>query len=128
MHAGGLRYHGMAPTVSQLTVEGLLEPKAYGQLATFEAGLLLARTEGVIPAPETNHALACVVDLARRAKEEGRERVILFNWSGHGLIDLGSYEKYLSGQIKDFEFPAKDIEEAEKILQQYPKPQILKSR
>ena len=128
MHAGGLRYHGMAPTVSQLVVEGLLEPMAYGQLATFEAGLLAARTEGVIPAPETNHALACVVDLARRAKEEGKERVILFNWSGHGLIDLGSYEKYLSGQIRDFEFPAKDIEEAEKILQQYPKPQILKSR
>jgi tryptophan synthase beta chain len=128
MHAGGLRYHGMAPTVSQLTAEGLLEPKAYGQVETFEAGLLLARTEGVIPAPETNHALACVVDLARQAKEEGKEKVILFNWSGHGLIDLGSYEKFLSGELKDFEYPAKDIEEAEKILQQYPKPQVLKSR
>jgi tryptophan synthase beta chain len=128
MHAGGLRYHGMAPTVSQLVVEGLLEPKAYGQIDTFEAGMLAARSEGVIPAPETNHALACVVDLARRAKEEGKEKVILFNWSGHGLIDLGAYEKYLAGQIKDFEFPAKDIEEAEKILQKYPKPQIIKSR
>jgi tryptophan synthase beta chain len=128
MHAGGLRYHGMAPTVSQLVVEGLFEPKAYGQMETFEAGLLLARTEGVIPAPETNHALACVVDLARRAKEEGKEKVILFNWSGHGLIDLGSYEKYLAGELKDFEYPAKDIEEAEKILQSYPKPKILKSR
>jgi len=128
MHAGGLRYHGMAPTVSQLVAEGLLDPKAYGQIETFEAGLLSARTEGVIPAPETNHALACVVDLARRAKEEGKEKVILFNWSGHGLIDLGSYEKYLSGQIKDFEYPAKDIEEAEKILQKYPKPQMLRSR
>jgi len=73
MHAGGLRYHGMAPTVSQLVAEGLLEPKAYGQIETFEAGLLSARTEGVIPAPETNHALACVVDLARRAKEGGRQ-------------------------------------------------------
>ena len=128
MHAGGLRYHGMAPTVSQLVVEGLFEPKAYGQMETFEAGLLLARTEGVIPAPETNHALACVVDLARRAKEEGKEKVILFNWSGHGLIDLGSYEKYLAGELKDYEYPAKDIEEAEKILQSYPKPKILKSR
>ena len=128
MHAGGLRYHGMAPTVSQLVVEGLFEPKSYGQVETFEAGLLLARTEGVIPAPETNHALACVVDLARRAKEEGKEKVILFNWSGHGLIDLGSYEKYLAGELKDFEYPAKDIEEAEKILQSYPKPKILKSR
>jgi len=128
MHAGGLRYHGMAPTVSQLVVEGLFEPKSYGQVETFEAGLLLARTEGVIPAPETNHALACVVDLARRAKEEGKEKVILFNWSGHGLIDLGSYEKYLAGELKDFQYPAKDIEEAEKILQSYPKPKILKSR
>jgi len=128
MHAGGLRYHGMAPTVSQLVVEGLLEPKAYGQLETFEAGLLLARTEGVIPAPETNHALACVVDIARQAKQEGKEKVILFNWSGHGLIDLGSYEKYLAGELRDYEFPAKDIEEAEKILLKYPKPKIMRSR
>ncbi len=128
MHAGGLRYHGMAPTVSQLAVEGLIEPKAYGQVETFEAGMLAARNEGIIPAPETNHALACVVDLARRAKEEGKERVILFNWSGHGLIDLASYEKYLTGELHDIAYPAEDIEEAEKILERYPKPQILKSR
>jgi tryptophan synthase beta chain len=128
MHAGGLRYHGMAPTVSQLIVEGIIEAKAVEQTATFEAGLLAARTEGIIAAPETNHALACVIDEARKAKEEGKAKVILFNWSGHGLIDLGAYEKYLAGQIKDFKFPAKDIEEAEKILQKYPKPQILKSR
>ncbi len=128
VHAGGLRYHGMAPTVSQLVVEGLLEPRSYGQMATFEAGMLLARTEGIIPAPETNHALACVVDEARRAKEEGKAKVILFNWSGHGLIDLGSYEKYLSGSLKDFDYPAQEIEEAGKILAKYPKPQLLKSR
>ncbi|MEJ5357535.1 MAG: TrpB-like pyridoxal phosphate-dependent enzyme [Desulfobacterales bacterium] len=128
MHAGGLRYHGMAPTVSQLAVEGLIEPKAYGQVETFEAGMLAARTEGVIPAPETNHALACVVDLARRAKEEGKEKVILFNWSGHGLIDLASYEKFLTGEIKDIAYPAEEIAEAEKILARYPKPQRLKSR
>ncbi len=128
MHAGGLRYHGMAPTVSQLAVEGLIEPKAYGQVETFEAGMLAARAEGVIPAPETNHALACVVDLARRAKEEGREKVILFNWSGHGLIDLASYEKYLTGDLQDIAYPAEEIAEAEKILAQYPKPQRLKSR
>ena len=128
VHAGGLRYHGMAPTVSQLVVEGLLEPKSYGQMATFEAGMLAARTEGIIPAPETNHALACVVDEARRAKEEGRAKVILFNWSGHGLIDLGSYEKYLSGSLTDFEYPAQEIEEAGTILTKYPKPQRLKSR
>ena len=128
MHAGGLRYHGMAPTVSQLIVEGVLEPKAYGQLATYEAGVLVARTEGFISAPETNHALACVIDLAKKAKEEGKEKVILFNFSGHGLIDLGAYEQYMAGKLTDYEYPAKEIEEAEKILEQYPKPQIIKSR
>ena len=128
VHAGGLRYHGMAPTVSQIVAEGLAEPRSYGQTATFEAGMLAARTEGVIPAPETNHALACVVDEARKAKEEGREKVILFNWSGHGLIDLGSYEKYLAGGLKDIEYPAHEIDEAVRLLAKYPKPQALKSR
>ena len=127
LHAGGLRYHGMAPTVSQLIVDGILEPKAFGQIATYEAGLLCARTEGVIPAPETNHALACVVDEAKKAKEEGKEKIILFNWSGHGLIDLAAYDKYLSGQLTDYEFPAEDIEEAEKVLETYPKPEIIKN-
>ena len=127
LHAGGLRYHGMAPTVSQLIVDGILEPKAFGQVETYEAGLLCARTEGVISAPETNHALACVVDEAKKAKEEGKEKVILFNWSGHGLIDLGAYEKYLSGSLVNYEFPAEDIAEAEKVLEQYPKPEIIKS-
>jgi len=128
MHAGGLRYHGMAPTVSQLVDEGLMEAKAYNQLATYEAGLLVARSEGFIPAPETNHALACVVDLARQAKEEGKEKVILFNFSGHGVIDLGAYEQYLAGNLFDYELPAEEIEEAEKILEQYPKPAHVKSR
>jgi tryptophan synthase beta chain len=128
MHAGGLRYHGMAPTVSQLVDEGLMEPKAYNQLATYEAGLLVARTEGFIPAPETNHALACVVDLAKQAKEEGKEKVILCNFSGHGVIDLGAYEQYLSGNLTDYEHPAEEIEAAEKILEQYPKPEHVKSR
>jgi len=127
LHAGGLRYHGMAPTVSQLVVDGLLEPQAYGQVETYEAGMLLARTEGVIAAPETNHALAAVVAEAKKAKEEGKEKVILFNWSGHGLIDLGAYEKYLSGSLTNYEFPAEDIAEAEKVLEQYPKPQIIKN-
>jgi tryptophan synthase beta chain len=127
LHAGGLRYHGMAPTVSQLVSEGLMEAKAVGQLATYEAGVLLARTEGVIPAPETNHALACVVDEARKAKEEGKEKVILFNWSGHGLIDLAAYDKYLSGQLKDITVDDEAILESQKILEQYPKPELLKS-
>ena len=127
LHAGGLRYHGMAPTVSQMVVDGILEPKAFSQMATYEAGLLCARTEGVIAAPETNHALACVVDVAKKAKEEGKEKVILFNWSGHGLIDLAAYDKYLSGQLTDFDFPAEDIEEAEKVLESYPKPETIKN-
>jgi tryptophan synthase beta chain len=128
MHAGGLRYHGMAPQVSQLVDEGILEPKAYNQIATYEAGLLVARSEGFIPAPETNHALACVVDEARKAKEEGKEKTILFNFSGHGLIDLGAYEQFLAGALQDYEYPAEDIAAAEKILEQYPKPEHLKSR
>jgi tryptophan synthase beta chain len=128
MHAGGLRYHGMAPQVSQLVDEGILEPRAYGQIDTYEAGMLVAKTEGFISAPETNHALACVVDEAKKAKEEGKEKVILFNFSGHGLIDLGAYDQFLSGELKDFEYPAEEIAEAEKILEQYPKPQHLKSR
>ncbi|MGD9281855.1 MAG: TrpB-like pyridoxal-phosphate dependent enzyme, partial [Desulfobacterales bacterium] len=81
-----------------------------------------------ISAPETNHALACVVEEARKCKEEGKEKVILFNFSGHGLIDLGAYEQFLAGNLTDFDFPAKEIEEAEKILEQYPKPQLIKSR
>jgi tryptophan synthase beta chain len=128
MHAGGLRYHGMAPTVSQLVVEGIIEPRAYRQMATYEAGMTVARSEGFIAAPETNHALACVVDEANKAKEEGKEKVILFNFSGHGLIDLGAYEQFLSGNLSDYDYPAAEIEEAEKVLEQYPKPEVIKSR
>jgi tryptophan synthase beta chain len=128
IHAGGLRYHGMAPTVSQLADEGILEPKAVHQLAAFEAGVLFAKTEGIIPAPETNHALAAVVDEAKKAREEGREKVILFNWSGHGLIDLGSYDKYFSNELQDYDFPEEEQAKFTRILEKYPKPQHLKSR
>jgi tryptophan synthase beta chain len=128
IHAGGLRYHGMAPSVSQLVDEGLLEPKAVEQLAAFEAGVLFARTEGIIPAPETNHALACLVDEAKKAKEEGKEKVILCNLSGHGLIDLGSYDKYFSGALQDFALSDAEKEKYTSILANYPKPQHLRSR
>jgi tryptophan synthase beta chain len=128
MHAGGLRYHGMAPQVSQLITEGILEPKAYPQMETYEAGMLVAKTEGFISAPETNHALACVIEEAKKAKEEGKEKVILFNFSGHGLIDLGAYEQFLAGNLSDYEYPAKEIEEAEKVIADHPKPQMIKSR
>jgi len=127
-HAGGLRYHGMAPTVSQLVSEGLLEPKGIKQLAAYQAGVLFARTEGYIPAPETNHAIACVIDEAKKAKEEGKEKVIIFTWSGHGLLDLGGYDKYFSGQLKNFALSDDDIANAEKIFENYPKPQLLRSR
>jgi tryptophan synthase beta chain len=126
-HAGGLRYHGMAPTVSQIVVEGLAEPKAVTQLDALKAGVLFARTEGIIPAPETTHALATVVEEAHKAKEEGREKVILFNWSGHGLLDLAAYDKYFSGGLTNFVLSDEEILESEKIVENHPKPQILKS-
>ncbi len=128
LHAGGLRYHGMAPTVSQLVTEGLATPKSVTQLEAYEAGLLVARTEGIIPAPETTHALAAVVNEARKAKEEGKEKVIVFSWSGHGLLDLGAYEKYLSGSLKNFVLTDEEIAKAEEIFASYPKPELLKSR
>ena len=109
IHAGGLRYHGMAPLVSRLYSDGLIEAKAYNQLETFGAGLTWAKTEGFIPAPETNHAIACAVDEAIKAREEGRERVILFNWSGHGIIDLASYDAFMSGKLQDYSFPEEEI-------------------
>lgn len=128
IHAGGLRYHGMAPTVSQLVAEGLIEAKAVNQLAAYQAGVLMARTEGIVPAPETNHALACVVDEAKKAKEEGKAKVILFNFSGHGLIDLVAYDKYFAGQLQDYVLSEEEECKFEECLKAYPKPQLLKSR
>lgn len=98
-HAGGLRYHGMAPIVSNLLKEGLIEARAVNQLDTFAAGITWARYEGSIPAPETNHAIAAVIEEAKRAKEEGKEKVIVFTFSGHGLLDMAAYEAYLEGRL-----------------------------
>ncbi len=127
-HAGGLRYHGMAPTVSQIVAEGIAEPKAVTQLKAYEAGVIFARTEGIIPAPETNHALAYVIDEARKAKEEGKEKVILFNLSGHGLIDLNAYDKYFAGKLENFVLTEEEMMQSEKVFENYPKPALLKSR
>jgi tryptophan synthase beta chain len=127
-HAGGLRYHGMAPTVSQLATEGILEPKAVTQLAAYEAGIIMTKTEGIIPAPETNHALATVIDEARKAKEEGKEKVILFNFSGHGLIDLSAYDKYFAGELTNYSLKDEELAESQKVFANFPKPQLLKSR
>ena len=112
IHAGGLRYHGMAPLVSLLHHEGVVEARSYRQLKCFEAAVLFARAEGMIVAPETSHAVAGVVEEALRAKEEGKEKTILFNLSGHGMLDLGSYEKYFAGELTDFELGDEHIEKA----------------
>jgi tryptophan synthase beta chain len=128
IHAGGLRYHGMAPTVSQLAVEGIITPRSIPQLSCYEAGVIFARTEGIIPAPESAHAIACAVEEAKKAKEEGKEKVILFNLSGHGLLDLGAYDKYFSGGIQNLHLSDEEMMEAEKIFGSYPKPELLKSR
>lgn len=128
VHAGGLRYHGMSPIVSQLAVEGIIEPKVATQLDAMKAGVMFAGTEGMIPAPETNHALACVVDEAKKAKEEGKEKVILFNWSGHGLIDLVAYDKYLAGELKNFALSEKELQASQKVFESFPKPERIKNR
>jgi tryptophan synthase beta chain len=112
IHAGGLRYHGMAPLVSLLHREGVVEAASYTQLKCFEAALIFARAEGLIVAPETSHAICCVVDEANKAKEEGKEKTILFNLSGHGHFDMAAYEKYFAGELKDYEYPAEKIHEA----------------
>jgi tryptophan synthase beta chain len=121
IHAGGLRYHGMAPLVSKLYTDGLIEARAFNQLETFAAGLIFARTEGFIPAPETNHAIACAIEEAKRAKEEGKEKVILMNFSGHGIIDLPSYDAYMSGKLQDYVLPSEEIQRLLKDLESYPK-------
>ena len=127
IHAGGLRYHGMAPTVSQLAKEGLLEPRSVSQMDSYAAGILWARTEGYIPAPETTNALALVVEEAKKAKAEGKEKVIVASFSGHGLLDLGAYEKYLSGQMTDVVLPEEEMKKSMEIFKDYPLPKILKS-
>ncbi len=101
IHAGGLRYHGMAPMVSHALKLGLIEAEAYAQTKVFEAATLFARSEGIVPAPESAHAIAAVVKEAMQARDAGHERVILFNLSGHGLLDLGAYESYLTGKLQD---------------------------
>jgi len=124
IHAGGLRYHGMAPLVSQLVVDGIIEARAVPQLTTFDAGVTWARTEGFISAPETNHALAMVIQEAKKAKEEGKEKTILVNWSGHGLVDLAAYDAFFQGKLSDYELPQSEIDAALKAIEAFPKPKM----
>jgi tryptophan synthase beta chain len=112
IHAGGLRYHGNAPLISQLYNDGLIEAKAYHQTAVFEAALQFARSEGIIPAPETAHAIRAAIDEALLCKEEGMEKTILFNLSGHGYLDLQAFADYIEGNLKDYEYPEEKIKEA----------------
>ena len=109
IHAGGLRYHGMSPLVSLLKDQGLIEARAVHQNASFAAGVQFARSEAILPAPESNHAIRVAIDEALRCREEGVSRVIAFNLSGHGHFDLSAYEKYLSGSLEDYEYPAEAV-------------------
>jgi tryptophan synthase beta chain len=121
IHAGGLRYHGMAPLVSHGIREGLIEAKAYQQLECYEAAVLWARTEGNIPAPETAHAIAAAIDEAKKAKEEGKEKVIALNWSGHGLMDLTGYDAFLTGKLQNLALSEKDLKKSLDAIKNLPK-------
>jgi tryptophan synthase beta chain len=112
LHAGGLRYHGMAPLVSKLYEEKVIEAVAVPQIATFQAAIEFARSEGIIPAPESAHAIRVAIDEALRCKKEGKRQAIVFNLSGHGNFDMGAYEAYLAGTLTDYEYPAEKIAEA----------------
>ncbi|MDP8265316.1 MAG: TrpB-like pyridoxal phosphate-dependent enzyme [Candidatus Aceula meridiana] len=127
IHAGGLRYHGMAPLVSQAIVEGLLAPRAYNQVKCYESALLWAKTEGTICAPETSHAIACTIDEALKAKEEGKEKTILFNYSGHGLMDLLGYERFLAGKLVPYVLSSEEIAVSIDKIKGQPKAEIRKS-
>jgi tryptophan synthase beta chain len=112
IHAGGLRYHGMAPSLCALYDAGYIEAVAVPQVATFDAAVQFARCEGILPAPESAHAIRAAIDEALDAKKKGDKRVILFNLSGHGHFDLGAYEQYLAGKLQDFAYPAEKVQAA----------------
>ena len=112
VHAGGLRYHGMAPIVSALHDQGLIEAVAVPQNPVFEAAVQFARAEAIIPAPEAAHAIKVTIDEALRAKEEGVSRVIAFNLSGHGHFDMGAYDEYFAGNLPDYEFDSSEVDKA----------------
>ncbi len=118
IHAGGLRYHGMSPLVSLLHDTGILEAQAFHQITVFDAAVQFARTEGIIPAPESGHAIRAVINEALEAKKTGQERVILFNLSGHGHFDMAAYEAYFSGKLQDYEYPAEAVAAAQHKLPQ----------
>jgi tryptophan synthase beta chain len=120
IHAGGLRYHGMAASVSALVNHGDIEARAVKQLETFQAAVQFSQAEGIIPAPESAHAIRVAIDEALEAKKNGQKKVIAFNLSGHGHFDMGAYEQYLAGKLEDYEYPAAMVQEAMTHLPQVP--------
>ncbi|MEE8472198.1 MAG: TrpB-like pyridoxal phosphate-dependent enzyme, partial [Dehalococcoidia bacterium] len=118
IHAGGLRYHGMAPIISHLYDQKLLEATAVHQTATFESAVLFARTEGIVPAPEPSHAIRVVIEEANKCKQSGEAKTILLALSGHGHFDMAAYDEYLSGRLQDHAYSKEKVEEA---LAQLPK-------
>jgi tryptophan synthase beta chain len=122
IHAGGLRYHGMAPSISAFVDAGLIDAVAVHQKPTFEAAIQFAQAEGIVPAPESSHAIRAAIDEALDAKAKDEKRVILFNLSGHGNFDMAAYDSYLSGELEDFEYPSEAVEAAMKDLPQVNMP------
>ncbi len=116
IHAGGLRYHGMANLICELYNQGHMEARAYHQNTVFEAALQFARTEGIVPAPESAHAIRAAIDEALACKQSGEAKVILFNLSGHGYFDMTAYDNYLAGKLQDFAYPAEKVAEAMKAV------------
>jgi len=121
IHAGGLRYHGIAPTISVLASENQLQTQAYSQIEVFDAAKLFLRTEGIIPAPEPSHAIKAAIDEAVRCKETGEEKTILFLLCGHGFFDMQAYDEYFNGRLKPYEYPTQKVAESmEKLAKLYP--------
>jgi len=120
VHAGGLRYHGMAPIICHLHKLGLVEARAEPQVATFEAGVTFARTEGIVSAPETNHCIKAAIDEALKCKESGESKTILIAHSGHGHFDMAAYDAYLSGKLEDYDYPEEKVKEALASLPEVP--------
>ncbi len=119
IHAGGLRYHGDAPLLCKFVHEGVIEAEAFNQMPCFEAALIFARTEGIVPAPETSHAIRAAINEAMKAKEEGKKRTIVFNFSGHGHFDMTAYDAYFKGELFNYEYPEAKIKAA---IAHLPKP------
>ncbi len=123
IHAGGLRYHGMAPLISHLVREKFIDAVAFKQVEVFESGKAFARSEGIIPAPESNHAIHAAIVEALRAKHEGKSKTILFNLSGHGHFDMASYDAFFEGRLEDFQLPEAEIKKTLNLIKDYPKVQ-----